>query len=306
MGSFNVSCSLTNISISPGDRCIFFLVEQKSKYEDFIPTTIFYRGVYADYGNVEIDKGEKYQELLGDKKGRYHPDETIFVIESAFDALKNVSSSKYGDYVNKGTVFENGDLSASNLEKLGFILSPEFSKKKRFDRIYIHPLYPNDPVYSDGKFIDKSDCYSWTNFSKFYPKLDYSILKNIENEIDDLNRDYNHEYKEIKGFKKESDDDSIMEKMAKRIFGMGNWCSENMIDYLENADFLKRLAFIHRLKTFMYVNSISFKPKELKGTQCGNLQASENLHKIIGKVIKDKKKKNKEQELLYEQLLENE
>lgn len=71
MGSFNVACSISGISLSPGDRCCFIPLEE-NPYTDgqaknnslliyadcyYHPLTLPLFGIYDDYGMVELDKG---------------------------------------------------------------------------------------------------------------------------------------------------------------------------------------------------------------------------------------------------------
>jgi hypothetical protein len=71
MGSFNVACSVSGISLSPGDRCCFIPLE-KNPYTDrqaennstliyadcyYHPLTLPLFGIYDDYGTMRLDQG---------------------------------------------------------------------------------------------------------------------------------------------------------------------------------------------------------------------------------------------------------
>jgi len=71
MGSFNLACVATNMTIQEGDRCVAFVVEPiDRKYGRGMPgdsiTSPFYitsypiRGEYADYGHGDADSGKTY------------------------------------------------------------------------------------------------------------------------------------------------------------------------------------------------------------------------------------------------------
>lgn len=136
MGSFNVACSVSNISISPGMPCAYLPLKPStegnkiSNNRDFlISTTCYYApytlpifGEYNDYGrlNIETDKnvifleekfGIKIEDIFDKDK---FPSQGMFIHKDIWDIMVKKQMNEFGEIVkdkksNKGYYGNYGD-----------------------------------------------------------------------------------------------------------------------------------------------------------------------------------------------------
>lgn len=304
MGHWNVNCAITHLPIG-SDRCVAIWTKPR-KYDDgymgMNAITPFYRGTYDTYGRIDIDKKEKYQELITEKM-RDEP--SMFILESVFDALDTFAVGKWGDTINKGSAYENSNIYSYCLELLGFVKQEKESGDIRYKYVYKHSSEPNKEVWSDEQWIKINDgkkkyesIHYWKEFEKHYPNVDYTILHNTWSELLELEREYNKQ-KELNDFiggvRKQlpkKDKESIY-NIRNEIFCERFGISEEMFPYLVNEDFRKAVAKIMRVNHFMYANNLKFGYRFHGSPQEGNLQAAIKLHAMMGKAIKTKQKKIK-------------
>lgn len=305
MGHWTVNCAITHLPIG-SDRCVAIWCKPK-KYDDgfsgMIANTIFYRGTYDTYGRIDIDKNEKYQELVT-KEMRDSP--SMFILESVFDALDNFAVGRWGDTINKGSAYENSSIYSYCLEILGFVKQEKESSDSRYKYVYKHSSEPNKEIWSDDQWIriidgDKKyeSIYNWKDFEKHYPNVDYTYLHNTASELVELEKEYakqmefNNLFEDVRENLVDGD-----VKNALSVFKSGIFCerigiSEEMFPYLVNEDFRKAVAKVMRVYCFMYANNQKFGYRFHGSPQEGNLQAAIKLHKMMGDAIKNKKNKIK-------------
>lgn len=107
MGSFNVVCTASNLSINCGDEVVCFVLEKSPQYISnfqcngyFTPTTLPIEGEYNDYGVIENIKRDWNVELIEKTHGKrienYLEDNRFnicFVLKKVWNAFVNFEDS---------------------------------------------------------------------------------------------------------------------------------------------------------------------------------------------------------------------
>jgi len=191
MGSFNVSCGVSMMSIDPGDQCAFIPLT-KTKHSDDIRAGAYYVsndgpigryhpialpifGEYNSYGtleNIAEDCNTKAIEKLYGcsildfvqymchsrhsdvKNNEKMPKEPfgMFVKREVYDALAKSPLTEYGE---KENAFKDSDLCSFVLRFLGFVEETGVERgKERYYRPFRHEKIPNLIIWSDGTWIE--------------------------------------------------------------------------------------------------------------------------------------------------------
>lgn len=273
MGHWIVFCAITHAPIH--GRCVGIWTTRAryaSAYEPDSPETIFYRGNYDTYGRIDLDKDQKYTELIPQDRG---PD--LFILESVYNELDKFSIGGHGHSIIKGTAWEDSDISQFNLEKIGFKVCG-VSPDPRYKTILRHDTEPNKEIWSDGTWIKlkiggnriRDSIYHWPEFKKYFPNVDYSYLQ-ISKELNLIEQRWN----------KYSDKSAALLERDLLI-------DKKLIPFLQFPDFRQELAKVLRVRNFMYANNLKFGPRFLGGPQDGNYQAWLKLKKLMTVAQKDK------------------
>ncbi len=327
MGSFNVSCCLSNSSISYGDKIGQILMvpayDQPYGYignDAYICTNYgassVYRaialpifGEYNDYGqleNIVRDNNvlclEKYfgipiEEISNSISSYYDGDvhKKLENVSSTF-VLKNIYKSfALLSLKNGGSVYNSCTLSTDLLEKIGF----EFVKHIDKDKLFKHKSSNRIYIASDGEFsrlVEKSNesfidldysCYNLEQLQKSW----WELLKRK------LNFD---EYKKISCFYYEHEEHIKAAEIMKGI-GFGIRTRPNSVlheqkmfwDIYENS-ILKNKKWVNKMVCdyLGVVSTLGSINKILMptyiGPQCGNYDLELEVNKIINKHIKKK------------------
>lgn len=85
MGSWSVSCGISNIAITSGNECaIIPLVENKSEYGGYLVSTLPIYGVYNDYGGMEDIVRDENVELIEKHLGITIDEFVQFLVDGKF------------------------------------------------------------------------------------------------------------------------------------------------------------------------------------------------------------------------------
>jgi hypothetical protein len=187
MGSFNVSCGFSNVSIDWGDRTTLFVMRPKGSFNPYhnttnivtnhgchglmLPLLLPIHGTYADYGVIDDIEETVYTKYLEKRMGMsieeiaesvargedadnnlhniLDPCAGMFVLTHFFDNARDIVVNKL-----KMNVEDEADVSAKLLKRLGFKekgLSED--KKERYNRRFEHPEVSKAYVMSDGTWV---------------------------------------------------------------------------------------------------------------------------------------------------------
>ncbi len=311
MGHWNLFCAVTHATIGGGDRCVGIWATEPKFYQTWngnIAITPFYRGVYDSYGRVEVDEDEPHQDLIPiEKEGErdLSKDVSMVIREDVFDAiLKSGSVGHYGSGCSNGSAFEESFPNKYNLIKLGFTYKGE-SKDSRYRNIYVHESEPNIEVWSDNEYskvmsldgkVIGDYLFSIEKFSKYFPKIDYTELKNTWFELNEIESEY---------FGNKENYETFSDEVSKRLLSLtlghinANTCerfriSKDLYKFLDNADFRVKVAEIQRVYRFMYANNLKFGHRFWGGPQDGNEYAFLKLNEIHNMVAEETRKRIKE------------
>lgn len=189
MGSFNVSCGVSRISLSPGMKATLFLLKATEKSNslargaylvsnegpmiDYEPVAFPIHGEYDDYGRIgEIERdanviqlekfyGESietickracYGKKVSDEKFSA-PVAAMFVCREIYDEFSKSSLNEYGE---KENAFNDGyNVSLFILEQLGFVKQDkELPEPARYKYQLLHPKLPTVTGWSDGSYCE--------------------------------------------------------------------------------------------------------------------------------------------------------
>lgn len=187
MGSFNVACGLSHVTIHPGDRAVFvplepswsaeflshqccYYVTNDGAYALWQPVTLPIHGVYEDYGRLgdvvedshtcAIEKyfGTTIQEFLEIFGGEGSPNDKfpakmagMFIHGDIYDQFAKSLRGEWSP--NDRSVFKGAMLTDYVLKRLGFEEVDEKLSDERYNRKFVWP--GNDKFYlgSDGRWV---------------------------------------------------------------------------------------------------------------------------------------------------------
>ena len=202
MGSFNVSCAVSHLSISSGDECVFIPIRpvkfriDKHRLGGFIctnsgscaiyrPATFPIYGKYNDYGQLSDVKENVTTKALKQYNLPYEP--MIEVINSQRDLYDMYSGT--GHWMDKKIAkFQSSYGSKTNLEKdlpfLGF--------KKNSDHTYTYPGHDCKVIIIQNKECKDSGStsFSWPKFNIEFPDKEIQVILTSSHSI--LEEYYKH------------------------------------------------------------------------------------------------------------------
>lgn len=186
MGCFSISGSISNLSISYGDKCVYFpLLPSKYMSEDgiyvsigglsqivandgpncyFSPATLPIIGYYNDYGsleNIEEDENTKTIEKFFDCSIQEFVNESIYKENTKDKVLKSMSGmfEHYDIYrtliewnITENSLLKESRLNETVLKMFGFQFSHEDENINRFTLIYRFPNIDDYEARCDGKW----------------------------------------------------------------------------------------------------------------------------------------------------------
>lgn len=212
MGSFNMSCALSGVSISPGDKAVVILMEAAQRFQPsteiilkpgtyFIPDPNWLsvvippiKGKYSDYGRLDwkaednphlqymngnhnINYLLEMLEGLGtDDDKKYFPN-GVFTVWIHGDVWDKMLAWWRKDPFKTATVWPTRPL----LSALGFYCSGEkLPEPERYNDIWIHPEWKNVAIAADtqcfAKLVEKDGNGEWVSSSHYVCTFD-DILK---------------------------------------------------------------------------------------------------------------------------------
>lgn len=213
MGSWNVQCQISKISISYGDDVVLIPLKQNTYIDTnkyyFMCPPIF--GTYNDYGGIENIMEDSSTKILEEYYGesidviceaitreKYNPNETEYTSKIL---RKEISSIKYmwvlrniWDEFSKlhknSWSYDDYDMGNPNLLKfLGMEFIGKDESLTRFNKIW---KFGDNIFYSDDKWLETSDekyCYYITDLEKFGINVDSLKNKQDLNFIKTIFRD---------------------------------------------------------------------------------------------------------------------
>lgn len=211
MGSFNVSCSISNLSITPGTRCALIpLIRNKYHYpgpdrigsmfvSDSMPAHFFYPfsfpifGKYDDYGRIrDVERNQTVETL--EKFFGVTIEQLVDILTSGRDAEDSYSVVYEVLGINKKAVSKHYYFSSKYLLDLGFTKTKvsvtkkgvtsdktayRFADHETYVRVVIKELstsngkqkYPHYKIYSKGKFRKMGGFSSARDFLRDYREV---------------------------------------------------------------------------------------------------------------------------------------
>jgi len=199
MGSFSVYCSISNISITSGQKCVLLPLKKRKDYETYLPylpATLPIFGEYDDYGSIEQIEKDKNTELIEEHFGVSIDEFTSFIIDGGctyhrkeldpirekmhnYDECKEwpymwidrgiydfLAKEDHGSERGKGCL-EFGDVDILNL--LGFTYVGENIGNNKGDpkRYKYHWTFQGKNFHSDGTWLycGKSSIFTFNSYS---------------------------------------------------------------------------------------------------------------------------------------------
>ena len=182
MGSFNVSCGVSRLSIGPGTPTVLIPLKQHedkfnmsganivSNYgpmEFFIPYTLPIVGEYDDYGSLENIKKipatkalerhfgfpieELVEHITGDPKPKVPELSGMFVHKTIYDALAEGFPDEFG---HGNTAWFQSDVTVHLVRSLGFTVTEPKPERERYSLKCVHPKIPELVLWSDGTWVE--------------------------------------------------------------------------------------------------------------------------------------------------------
>jgi hypothetical protein len=107
MGSWSVSCGISNIAITSGHKCVLLPIKKhKGEYLDYIPACIPIFGEYDDYGGIEdIEKNENTK-LIEEHFGVTIEEFCQFLVDGKFTYGREEAEEVSEQLAEKGTLEE--------------------------------------------------------------------------------------------------------------------------------------------------------------------------------------------------------
>jgi hypothetical protein len=243
MGSYNVSCGVSRISIHPGDRiCLIplvpnrgeklvqelintsYIVSNDGPKALFSPFTLPIFGVYGDYGRIEeiertkhVEAIEKYFECdIQDfanaitcgsgKKTDKLPSKIagMFVLRDVYEELVK---NEMNEYEEKTTAYNDGYVYDYLLEVIGFTKGDKDENRKRYNIPFTHTKIPGLTIWSDGTWVEID----------INGKKEPSWIYNLEDLVQFLQKHKFYIPEEIEEFKNISSYNMLYEKELKTI-----------------------------------------------------------------------------------------
>jgi len=354
MGSYNVSCAVSKLSISGGTPLvliplapvdkdgIFFegpsVVSNEGPCAFFNPFTLPIRGVYSDYGTLEKIQGnahtkaiEKYYgckiQVWADAVCRPFdgdaPDSVtdklpenlagMWVHEAIYDKLATGLKSEFGG---GSTAWEEGDVSAYLLERVGAIKGEKDKKRERYNIPYTFSEVPGLVLWSDGTWVSveykgkprTSSCYNPSELATLIKSLKAPVPPKLL-ELEHLpywESIYDRELAKIEennkamAALKTKDPETIaaiksVRRMSfSRVLNLAEdpnpTCDELYGTLFNNPSFKKDFVDFLGFKHSLWGVNTLFMPS-FTGQQCGNHHASKQLAELtlelVNKQLKD-------------------
>ena len=214
MGSWSVSCGISNIAITSGNKCVLLPLRKNNGdygYYEYIPATLPIFGEYNDYGGIEDIEKNFNTELIEKVTGVSIEDFCVFLVDGRFtydrdeyrEIKERVSHKKEMDnlrfmWIDRQVYDFMSSYTSSNgfggclgyrfiLEKLNFTKLNE-KVEGRFCNVWEKD---GKKIYSDGTWINTIDGKSIFDFDKGYSPesclSNYFQLTEEEKQFDDLN-----------------------------------------------------------------------------------------------------------------------
>lgn len=282
MGHWTVFCAVTHAPIY--DRCVAAWTtppKYDREYYSDIFNSVFYRGVYDTYGRLDFDSGQKYYDHLSEQQLK---NPSLFILESVYDEILKFGVDSLGHSVNDGSAFENSDVTSHALSLLGFQFAGIDRDRERYNYIYVHDSNPSIKIFSDGTWVILQkgkklyeNIFTFKEFQKHFPSIDYSVLKTTSFELMDIENAWG-DYHSIQSLSQKTD---YCENYEFTEFFRRLNISQSLIPYMEDVEFRKKLADTKRVERFMRTNNLKFGYRFLGGPQDGNIKAHKKLCQLM-------------------------
>lgn len=182
MGSYDVACGVSRITLHPGDPVVFipftclkekmptgaYIVSNAGPKHSYTPLTLPLFGEYGDYGRIDVTEDvntgliEKYFDVdtFAEQASTGKESETgkipdaiagMFIRREIYDHLVK---NPHTEFRGISTAYNDHYVTGHLLKHLGFIEGQEDKTRVRYNVPYAHPKLPKLLIWSDGQYIE--------------------------------------------------------------------------------------------------------------------------------------------------------